>query len=109
MATKRIKETKKKIQDQLKAGSLTKKLMIKLQQHPDLIIKLNQALEAKGFLLTLSWYEVDPREPARDLQHFWKQHEYKSDDVPGTFRYLLSDWIGKCRPDMEPTDTQGFV
>ena len=89
--------------------ALLKQLLPLLQEAPDLVATLNRAMRSRGYLLTVSWYEVaDVNQPNLDMQHLWKTKNFNLNDVLPAMRHVRDDWIKTNRPDMDLTSSDGF-
>ena len=88
---------------------LPQALREKLLDDPELMIMLTKALTAKGCLVTISWYEVNERDPSKDLRHWWQPTNFVKEHVRDSLRYILSCWVAENCPGADPEKLQQFV
>ena len=68
-----------------------------LTPHPDLAVKLREAIESGMFFVTVSYLRSEPGNP-NDLHHFYRQSGYPTADVGATLAHLAADFAAKETP-----------
>ena len=83
------------------------KLAEKLKRHPELAVKLLEALETERFFITVTCQKKRSATDKNDLQHYYTRRQFMQNDVVPSLRHIAADFAAKEMPQAE-IESQGW-